>query len=50
MLSEDQAKLLCEAFEVFNILNDEQEVELLEEHNPALLEAYRELYDLAYDE
>jgi len=50
MLTERQAKILCEAFEVFDMLNDDEEVEMLEENNPELLEAYQELYELAYEE
>lgn len=42
-----QAMQLAEAHEVEQLLSNEEEVELLEEHNPELLEAYRALWALA---
>jgi len=50
MITEEQARLLCEAFGVFELLQDEEETGLLEEHNPSMLDAYIDLYQMAYGE
>lgn len=50
MLTEDQARLLCEEMGVFELLQNEEEVELLKDNNPQLLEAYSDLYETAYGE
>ena len=50
MITEEQARLLCEAFGVFELLHDEEEMELLEDNNPDMFEAYKELYEMAYGE
>ena len=47
MLTAQQAQLICDAHEVDSLLENEEEVELLEDNNPELLEAYRALSRLA---
>lgn len=47
MLSQEQARILCEAHEVYSLLENEEEIELLEANNPELLEAYYALHRLA---
>lgn len=41
------AQLICEAHDIDNLLNDEEECDLLEENNPALLSAYQALHSFA---
>lgn len=43
MLTKKQAEIICEAHEIDTLLENEEEVELLKENNPELLDAYREL-------
>lgn len=47
MLTKEQAQLLCDAHEVYSLLENEEEIELLEANNPELLEAYYALHRLA---
>lgn len=48
MLTRGQAQLLCDTHEVVSLLDNEEEIELLEENNPELLEAYFALHRMAY--
>ena len=50
MLTQEQAQLLCDAHEVYSLLENEEEIELLEVNNPELLEAYYALHRLAAGE
>ena len=47
MLTKEQAMLICDAHEIFQLLDNEEEVELLEDNNPELLQAYTELHNMA---
>jgi hypothetical protein len=47
MLTQEQAAMLCDAHEVYALLENEEEIELLEDNNPELLEAYYALHRLA---
>ena len=47
MLTQEQAQLLCDTHEVYSLLENEEEVELLEANNPELLEAYYALHRIA---
>ena len=47
MLTQKQAQLLCEQHAVYEILEDQEEIELLKTHNPALLDAYYALDNIA---
>lgn len=47
-MTKKQARLIIEAHEIY--LDDEEEVSLLEENNPELLEAYRALLVFASSE
>jgi len=47
MLTQEQAAMLCDAYEVYSMLENEEEIELLEANNPELLEAYYALHRLA---
>jgi hypothetical protein len=47
MLTKEQARMICEAHEIFAVLGDDEERELMEENNPDLLDAYCELHKLA---
>ena len=47
MLTKEQASMICDAHEIFSLLSDEEEMELLKEHNPELLEAYFALHQVA---
>ena len=47
MLTQEQAAILCDAHEVYSLLENEEEIELLEAHNPELVEAYYALHRLA---
>lgn len=47
MLTQEQAQLLCDSHEIYSLLDNEEEVELLEIHNPELLEAYFALHRIA---
>jgi hypothetical protein len=38
---------LCDCFEIDSCLNDDEEIAMLEENNPELLEAYKALYEFA---
>lgn len=46
-LTRDQAQLLCEAHDVHLLLDDEDEADRLEQHNPNLLHAYLTLQAIA---
>jgi hypothetical protein len=41
------ACLICEAHEIYALLENEEEIELLYQNNPELLAAYRRLYELS---
>lgn len=43
-----QARIIMEAFGIDAELNNEEEVELMEAHNPELLDAYHALQTLAH--
>lgn len=43
MLTAKQARLICDAHDIDALLDNDEEVFLLEENNPELLEAYVEL-------
>jgi len=47
MLTQEQAQILCDAHEIYSLLENEEEIELLESNNPELLEAYYALHRLA---
>ena len=47
VLTQEQAILLCDAHEIYSLLQDEQEIGLLSENNPELLSAYYTLYGIA---
>ena len=47
MLTKEQAQMLCDAHEVDSLLENEEEIELLEDNNPELLDAYRALSRMA---
>lgn len=47
MLTQEQAKLLCDAHEIYSLLDNDEETELLEANNPELLEAYYALHRVA---
>ena len=40
MLTPEQADEICDMHEIYYLLEDQEEVELLKENNPSLLEAY----------
>lgn len=42
-MNAEQARLICEAHEIFELMENEEEIELLEANNPELLAAYRAL-------
>ena len=46
-LNRDQAQLICDSFEIHAFFDDEEEVELMEKHNPDLLRAYEVLRAIA---
>ena len=46
----DEAQQLVSAFDLDVIFDNEEELELMETHNPELLEVYRKLWDLAHSE
>lgn len=46
-LTRDEAQLICDAHEIGLLLNNEEEVDLLEQHNPELLAAYEVLAAIA---
>jgi len=46
-LTQEQAALICDAHEIEQLLDNTEEVELLEENNPELLEAYMALHNMA---
>ena len=46
-ITQQQARLICEAHEVYALLDNEEEIELLENNNPELLEAYYALHRIA---
>ena len=48
MITIEQARLICEAHEIEQLLDSTEEVELLEENNPELLSAYVALHDMAF--
>lgn len=50
ILTNEQASLICDAHSIYALLENDEEIELLEQHNPELLEAYRALYDIAVNE
>ena len=43
MLTPKQASILVDAHEIESLLENEEELELLEDYNPELVEAYRAL-------
>lgn len=47
MFSKEQAKLIIEAHDINECIEDEEEVQCLEEHNPELLQAYYAILDFA---
>jgi hypothetical protein len=47
MLTNEQAMLICDSHEIIQLLDNEEEVELLSDNNPELLEAYVELVKMA---
>ena len=47
MLTKEQAQMLCDAHEVYSLMGNEEEIELLNENNPELLEAYFALCRIA---
>lgn len=47
MLTQEQANLICDAFEIFSVLSNEEEIKCLEDGNPELLEAYFALHRIA---
>lgn len=47
MLTKEQAQLLVDTHELDVLIQNEEEVELLEENNPELLEAYETLLEIA---
>lgn len=49
-MTKEQAALLADAHEVRSLMDNEEEVDLLEQHNPALLGAYEALLELADSE
>ena len=49
MLTKPQAQLLCETHEVYQLFDDSKEVQLLEDNNPELLDAYYALMQMASD-
>ena len=46
-LTRDEAQLICDAHEIHQLLDDEEEVELLEKNHPQLLAAYEVLRAIA---
>ena len=46
-LTQEQAKLILEAYEIDCLLDNEEETDMLEQHNPDLLHAYTELQAIA---
>ena len=46
-LTQEQARMLCDAHEIFSLLGNDEEVELLEANNPEFLEAYFALHRIA---
>lgn len=47
LMTQEEAQLLCDAHEVGQLLRNEEETELLEQHNPGLLTAYEKLWAIA---
>ena len=47
MLTPKQAQRLCDALDLDDLLENEEEIELLKVHNPELLAAYQALHRLA---
>jgi hypothetical protein len=46
-LTQEQARLIMDAHEIEALLNNEEETDLLEQHNPELLDAYLNLQGVA---
>ena len=46
-LTQEQARLIMDAHEIEATLNNEEEADLLEQHNPELLHAYLNLQAVA---
>ncbi|MGI0076959.1 MAG: hypothetical protein ACREAU_06100 [Nitrosopumilaceae archaeon] len=46
-MTKEQAKLIVEAHEIKFLVEDEEEVMILTEHNPTLFEAYKALINFA---
>lgn len=46
-LTAEQARLILDAHEIESILDDEEEADLLEQHNPELYRAYLDLQAIA---
>ena len=47
MLTQEQARMLCDAHGIFSLLDNDEKIELLETNNPELLEAYFALHRIA---
>lgn len=46
-LTQEQAQMIMDAHELEALLNNEEETDLLEQHNPELLDAYLNLQGIA---
>jgi hypothetical protein len=46
-LTADEAQLLCDTHDIHALLGNEEETDLLEQHNPELLTAYEKLRAIA---
>lgn len=46
-LTKEQAQLIVDTHELDVLMDNDEEVDLLEQHNPELLDAYRVLIDIA---
>ena len=49
MLTQEQAKLIYEAHEIYKVFDSDAEYELLKITNPKLLEAYTALMNVIYE-
>ena len=47
-LTQEQARTLCEAFEIDSYMRDQEEIDCMIENNPVLHDAQRALFYLAY--
>lgn len=48
MFTREQARLICEAHEIGETLDNEEEMECLEENNPDLMAAYQAFHAFAF--